>query len=165
MRMARNQTAGLAALLLALVITAPSAAVAAGSPPGVTVIGEDEHVLAIFKTAKCVKGKRNFHAEATSGSYELDAFVRGFSGFHKYRLALGSLNPDIVFQSRVAGTPAYSNQFSPPFPVPGSGLIKFSSNGRRVGIGFGPAMWSDDSSSAVVLAGGLECRYPRKPRR
>jgi hypothetical protein len=160
--MARKQMVGFAAVLLALALTGPSAALAGGSYPGVTVIGENEQALAIFKTAKCRKGKHAFHAEATDGQYELDAFIREFTGFHKYDLALGSPNPSIVFQSKHSGTPVYSNQFEPPFPVPGFGQINFSSNGKHMGAGFGPAMWSDDFSTAVVLAGGLECRYPKK---
>jgi hypothetical protein len=160
--MAGKQIAGLAAVLIALALTAPSAAFA--SDLGVTVIGENEQALATFKTAKCKKGKSYFHAEAfsTNGQYELDAFIRGFTGFHKYDVALGSTNPNILFQNKSPAAPIYSNQFEPPFPVPGFGLIKFSPNGKRMGIGFGPAMWSEDGSTAVVLAGGLECRYPKK---
>jgi hypothetical protein len=163
--MAAKRVLGLAGVVIALVFVGPAAASAA-SAPGVRVIGENEKLLAIFKTAKCRKGKQYFHAEATStnGQYELDAGIREFSGFHPYDVTLGSTNPHILFESKQAGTPAYSNQFEPPYPVPGFGEINFSANGKRMGIGFGPAMWSDDFSSAVVLAGGLECRYPRKRR-
>jgi hypothetical protein len=162
--MAAKRVLGIAGVVLALVFAAPSAASAASSP-GVRVIGEDEQVLAIFKTAKCNKSKHFFHAEAFSADrqYELDAFIRQFSGFHPYEVSLGSTDPAILFSSAHPG-PIYSNQFEPPYPVPGAGQIRFSPNGKRMGIGFGPAMWSDDASSAVVLAGGLECRYPRKKR-
>jgi hypothetical protein len=160
--MAAKRVLGLAGVIFALAFVAPTAAVAASSP-GVRVIGENDQRLATFKTAKCTKTKHFFHAEAfsTDGQYELDAFIRQFTGFHKYDVTLGSTNPAIVFQSKHPG-PTYSNQFEPPYPVPGFGQIRFSPNGKRVGIGFGPAMWSDDTSTAVVLAGGLECRYPRK---
>jgi hypothetical protein len=155
----------LAGVVFALALVAPVGALAA-SAPKVTVFGEEDQVLATFTTAKCTKGKHYFHAEATStdGQYELDAGIREFTGFHPYDVTLGSTNPHILFESKQAGTPAYSNQFVPPYPVPGAGQIRFSPKGKRMGIGFGPAMWSDDSSSAVVLAGGLECRYPRKKR-
>jgi hypothetical protein len=163
--MTAKRVLGLAGMVFGLVFVVPSVASAASSP-GVRVIGENEQVLAIFKTAKCTKGKHYFHAEAfsTDKAYELDAGIRDFSGFHPYEVALGSTNPHILFESRQAGSPAYSNEFEPPYPVPGAGQIRFSPNGKRVGIGFGPAMWSDDGSSAVVLAGGLECRYPKKRR-
>jgi hypothetical protein len=159
--MTGKRIVGVAGVLLALALTAPTAALAA-SGPEVSVIGENEQVLATFTTAKCVKGRHAFHAEGIDGQYELDVFIRKFTGFHKYAVALGSANPSIVFQSKQAGSPFYSNQFDPPYPVPGFGLIKFSPNGKRVGVGFGPAMWSSDFSTAVVLAGTLECSYSKK---
>ena len=163
--MSRMGIAGFAAVLLALALTAPSA-LASSSEPGVNVIGENDQALATFKTAKCTKGRHFFHAEAfsTDGQYELDAFIREFTGFHKYDVALGSTNPSILFQSKTAGTPIYGNQFQPPFPVPGFGQINFAAKGKRMGIGFGPAMWSEDGSTAVVLAGGLECKYKKRKR-
>jgi hypothetical protein len=171
--MARKQMIGLAVVLVGLALT-PSAALAANSSPGVRVIGEEEETLAIFKTAKCKKGKPgkkgvSFFADAVSadGQYELTAdifFI--FTGFHKYDLTL-SPRPHSVLRFSKAGdfrSGGYSNEFVPPFPVPGFGQIDFSSNGKRMGIGFGPAMWTEDASSAVVVAGGLECRYPKKRR-
>jgi hypothetical protein len=154
-----------AVVLLALALTAPPV-FASSSDPEVTVIGENDQTLATFKIAKCKKGAHYFHAEAfsTDGQYELDAFIRGFSGFHKYAVALGSTNPNILFQSRSVGAPAYGNQFQPAFPVPGFGQIDFAPKGKRMGIGFGPAMWSEDASTAVVLAGGLQCKYKKKKR-
>lgn len=155
----------LAAALLALGLM-PSSALAAGGSPEVTVIGEGDGALAHFKSAKCKKGKHFFHAQAvsTDGAYELDAFIRNFSGFHDYDLELGSTERNLVFQSKQAGTPVYSNQFQPSFPVPGFGRFTFTANGKRMGMGFGPAMWSDDSATAVVVAGGLECRFPKRKR-
>lgn len=159
-----NRIVALAAALLVVGLL-PTAASAAGTP-GVTVIGEEDQTLASFKSAKCTKGKHFFHAEAfsTDGAYELDAFIHDFSGFHAYDLELGSTERNIVFQSKQAGTPVYSNQFQPSFPVPGFGKFTFASKGKRMGMGFAPAMWSDDLTTAVVVAGGLECRYPKKKR-
>jgi len=156
---------GFAVVLLALALTAPTA-LAGSTDAGVNVIGENDQALATFKTAKCTKSAHYFHAEAfsTDGQYELDAFIRGFTGFHKYDVTLGSTNPTILFEDKHPGTPAYSNQFQPSFPVPGFGQINFSAKGKRMGIGFGPAMWSEDGSSAVVLAGGLECKYKKRKR-
>jgi hypothetical protein len=169
--MAARTLLGLTAAVLALTLTAPAALAA---QPKVTVLGEDDAVLAIFKTAKCKKGRTtkagtNFFADAvsTNGRYELtvDIFL-GFTGFHKYDLTLDpEANPVLRFSEKGEyQSGGYSNEFVPPFPVPGFGQIKFSSNGKRMGVGFGPAMWSRDASSAVVVAGGLECRYAKKKR-
>jgi hypothetical protein len=158
-----------AALLLAMALLVPAGATA--SVPGVTVIGEEDMTLAIFKKATCKRGratKGSFYIDATStnGKYELvAAFTGGFSGFHEYDLTLDpNPNPYLHFNEKGKYTNGYSNEFVPPYPVPGFGAIKFSPNGKRVGIGFGPAMWNRDASKAVVLAGGLECSYPKKKK-
>jgi hypothetical protein len=165
--MALKMKLGAAGLMVALALLVPSAA--AASVPGVTVIGENDQVLAKFTTAKCLKGTtRNgsFFAKATStnGQYELAVEILfAFTGFHKYDLSLEP-DPTPYLRFSTKGDPSgYSNEFVPPFPVPGFGQINFSSNGKRMGVGFGPAMWNRDASGAVVLAGGLECRY--KPKR
>jgi hypothetical protein len=170
--MAARKLVALAGALAALALIAPSVALA-GSFPGVTVIGQENEVLAIFKTAKCTKGKPkkagvSFYADSTStnGEYELlAAIVLGFTGFHKYDLTLSTdANPYLRLNKVGDYSGGYSNEFVPPYPVPGFGQINFSSTGKRMGIGFGPAMWSRDFSDAVVLAGGLECRYPKKSK-
>ncbi|MGE5407394.1 MAG: hypothetical protein ACM3NV_02165 [Syntrophothermus sp.] len=163
----------IAALLLVLALLAPAAALGAG--PRVTVFGQEDQIVAIFKSAKCKKTKpragraSSWYAEAvsTNGGYELSADIfRSFTGFHKYDLALET-NPSAYLRFSVKGefqSGGYSNEFVPPFPVPGAGQIRFSPNGRRVGLGFGPAMWNRDASDAVVLAGAIECHYPAKRR-
>lgn len=167
--MAARSIFGLVAALVALTLMTP---VALGAQPKVTVIGEDNAVLAVFKTAKCKQGKKtkagtNFFADAvsTNGKFELTVDIfSDFSGFHKYDLALGAdANPVLRFSEKgetLSG--GYSNEFVPPFPVPGAGQINFTPNGKRMGVGFGPAMWNRDASSAVVLAGALECRYAKR---
>lgn len=172
--MTAKQRIGLAGLLSALALFVPSAALAA-SPPGVKVIGEENALLATFKTAKCKTKKpkgvgASFLAKAisTNGQYELsaDVFQPVFNGFHKYDLTLEPDAKAVLYFSGVGGSgTVYSNEFVPSFPVPGFGQIRFTNNGSRVGIGFAPAMWSQDLSTAVVLAGGLECRYASKPKR
>jgi hypothetical protein len=161
-----------AGLVVALALAMPSAAVAAA--PAVTVIGQENAILAKFTTAKCTKGKPrggkiSFTAEATStnGQYELvAAIVLAFTGFHKYDLSLEpDPNPYLHFgakSERAVFGSGYSNEFVPPYPVPGFGRFTFTPNGKRMGIGFGPAMFNKDASDAVVLAGGLECRYKGK---
>lgn len=166
--MASKRKFGLAGLVVALALVVPSAA--AASVPAVTVIGGNDQVLAKFTTAKCLKGttrKGSFFAKATStnGQYELAVEILfAFTGFHKYDLSMEpDANPYLRFSLK-GDESGYSNEFVPPFPVPGFGQIRFSRNGKRMGIGFGPAMWNRDASDAVVLAGGLECRYKKKRR-
>lgn len=135
------------------------------------MIGEDNAVLATFTVAKCKKSTRNkttsFFADAvsTDRKYELSVDIfRAFTGFHKYDLTLDAeANPILRFNpvGDYRGG-VYSNTFVPSHPVPGFGRVNFSSNGKRMGVGFGPAMWSRDTSRAVVVAGGLECRYPKR---
>jgi hypothetical protein len=159
----------IAGALLALALLAPSAALAL---PGVTVIAQENETIAIFKSAKCTKNKSrkygaNFHLDATStnGAYELVATILGFSGFHKYDLVLSATANPVLRLNQVGDLAGgYSNEFVPPYAVPGFGQIKFSPDGKRVGLGFGPAMWTRDASDAVVLAGALECRYRAKKR-
>ncbi len=172
--MAAKQSLGLAGLLSALALLGPPAALAA-SPPGVRVIGEENKLLATFKTAKCKTKKpkgvgASFLAKAisTNGQYELsaDVFQPVFSGFHKYELKLEPDAKAVLYFSGMGGSgTVYSNEFVPPFSVPGFGQIRISKDGSRMGIGFGPAMWSQDLSTGVVLAGGLECRYANKTKR
>jgi hypothetical protein len=160
----------IAALLLTLALLVPATATAA--VPGVTVIGEEDITLAVFKKATCKRGratKGTFYIDATStnGKYELlAAFAGGFSGFHQYDLTLDpNANPYLRFSEKGEfSSGGYSNEFVPPYPVPGFGAIKFSPDGKRVSLGFGPAMWNRDASKAVVLAGGLECRYPKRKK-
>jgi hypothetical protein len=157
----------LAAALLVLAFGV-SSATAAG--PGVTVIGEENVTLAVFKKAKCTKGKKktNFYIDSTStnGKYELTASLLDFSGFHPYDLALDENASDFLRVSQKGVFDGgWSNEFVPPYPVPGFGQIRFSANGKQIGLGFGPAMWNRDFSSAVVLAGGLECTYPKKKKK
>lgn len=171
--MAQKHWIGLIGALVSLAVLAPASALAAS---GVTVIGAENETLATFKTAKCTKGKpgkkgRSFYADAisTNGQYELTAaIILEFTGFHDYDLTLGpDAGPFLTFAKK--GTKGdqgtFSNLYAPPYPVPGFGQINFSANGKQVGMGFGPAMWSRDAAKAVVVAGGLECKYRAKKKR
>jgi hypothetical protein len=172
LKMKSMPAALLATLLLGLALTIPQTAAAAESK--VTVFGQENEVRAIFKTAKCTKGKKrggkvSFYIDSvsTNGSYELTATIfQSFTGFHQYDLTLDP-NPTAYLRFSEKGeyqSGGYSNEFVPSFPVPGFGAIKFSPDGKRVGLGFGPAMWNRDASDAVVLAGAVECRYPKKKK-
>jgi hypothetical protein len=157
--------ASAAALVLFLGTASASAAA-----PGVTVLGEEGTQVAVFKKAMCTKSKKSksFYIDSTStdGQYELQVVIfKDFSGFHSYKLALETSPSDFI---RVApkgnAEHGWSNEFVPPYPVPGFGEINFTPNGKQVGLGFGPAMWNPDFSSAVVVAGGFECTYPKKKK-
>lgn len=164
-----KQRIGFAGLLIALALLLPTSAIAA-SAAGVRVIGQDNKLLAIFKTAKCKtkkpKGaKTSFLSSAisTNGKYELraDVFQPVFSGFREYDLALENDAKVVLYFEKRSGGPVFSNEFVPPYPVPGFGQINFAKDGSRIGLGFAPAMWSQDFSDAVVVAGGLVCRYSK----
>ncbi len=168
--MPAKQRIGLTGLLIALALLSPASALAA-APAKVTVIGQDEKVLAIFKTAKCQKRKPKgvgasflSRAVSTNGKYELrtDVFQPLFSGFHKYDLKLEDDARAVLYFQAIGGGPVFSNEFVPPYPVPGFGQINFKRDGSRFGVGFAPVMWSQDFSDGVVLAGGLACRYAKK---
>jgi hypothetical protein len=166
------QRIGFAGLLVGLALLLPASAMAA-SAAKVTVIGQENKILAVFKTAKCKTKKPKgvgtsflSRAVSTNGQYELraDIFQPIFKGFDEYDLTLENDARAVLYFQALGGGPVFSNEFVPPYPVPGFGKIKFSKSGKRVGIGFGPAMWSQDFSDAVVLAGALECRYATKPK-
>jgi hypothetical protein len=168
--MSRKQWIGISGALVALALIVPSAALGA---PGVKVIGEENALLATFKTAKCKMGKASkkgkslyIDAISTNGGYELSAaLILEFTGFHSYDLGLGPGSGPLLSFTKKGDSNDYSNAYVPPYPVPGFGQINFSSNGKRVGMGFGPAMWSKDLTTAVVVAGGLECKYAAKKKR
>jgi hypothetical protein len=166
------QRFGLAGILIALALAMPASALAI-SAAGVKVIGQEDKVLAVFKTAKCKTKKPKgvgtsflSHSISTNGQYELrsDVFQPVFTGFGEYDLSLEDNAKAVLYFKKIAGGPIFSNEFVPPYPVPGFGQINFTKDGSRMGLGFGPAMWSQDFSDAVVLAGGLECRYSKKPK-
>ena len=155
------------AALLVLLLGAASAAAAA---PGVTVLGEESTQVAVFKNAKCTKSKKikSFYINSTStnGQYELSAVIfKDFSGFHSYKLALDPSPSDYIRISPKGNAEnGWTNENVPPYPVPGFGEINFTPNGKQVGLGFGPAMYNREFTSAVVVAGGFECTYPKKKK-
>jgi hypothetical protein len=164
-------------LLVALGLVAP-AVVSADPDHQVTMIGENNKVLATFTQAKCKitksgNGKSFFMlSRSTNGKYILDAAIlHNFDTFTNYPVKQGpGQEPDIIVEaaSKPKDASEWGSQFLPPFPVPGAGAINFSDEkgkpgtGQLVGVGFGPAMWARDSSSAVVLAGVVECHYKKK---
>jgi hypothetical protein len=170
--MPAKQRIGIAGLLIALALLLPTSAFAI-TTAGVRVIGQENKLLALCKTAKCKTKKpkgvgTSFQSRAisTNGQYELsaDVFQPVFKGFDEYDLALEADARAVLYFKQISGGPVFSNEFVPPYSVPGFGKIKFTKDGSRMGVGFAPAMWSQDFSDAVVLAGGMTCRYATKPK-
>lgn len=160
----------LAASAVLFVLALGAASASAAGAPGVTVLGEESTQIAVFKKAKCTKSKKSksFYIDSTStnGQYELQAVIlKDFSGFHSYKLAFEP-NPSDYIRVFPKGNAenGWTNENVPPYPVPGLGEINFTPNGKQVGLGFGPEMFNREFSSAVVVAGGFECTYPKKKK-
>jgi hypothetical protein len=158
---------GLLAVLMALLVPAPAGAV---DDFGMKVLGQESEVLATFKKAKCRKGsgkgKGTFFANGTStnGQWKLSvAFFDTFTGFHKYDLLLAK-DADPVMRVFPASDPNgdFSNEYVPPFDVPGEGQVRFPRKGKEMRAGFIPVMWNKGGTDGVVVAGGVDCIYPRK---
>lgn len=153
--------------VLALALPAPVGAV---DDFGMKVLGEEGQELATFKTAKCRKGtgkgKHVFIATSTStnGAYKFSLyFFETFTGFHKYDLRM-ERDADPVVRIYPTGAPNqdFSNEYVPPFNVPGGGEVRFPRKGKELRAGFLPVLWNRAGNDGVVFAGGVDCRYPAK---
>jgi hypothetical protein len=157
--------------LLAVALVVPATALAAGAHE-INVYGSSGGITAKFSSAECSTGKskesgsRFFHAHSvsTNRNYELYVTVFSFKGFkEEYEISQGPIdpNPAVIFQD-TGGTREYGNRFEPPFPSPGFGEIAFRQNGKLLGVGYGPSMYSRDLSDAVFLTGVVRCNYKKK---
>ncbi len=121
--------------------------------------------LATFRTATCRRATRKraiikFTATARANGYVLrvDLFRKGRSHDLQY-------GPDSGAAFSVRGPAGYfSNVHAPPNAPLGGGAIEFNRRGTRMGLGFVPA-FNETITSAVSVAGGLTCKYPKKKRR
>lgn len=157
-----------AAAVLAMLVPAPAGAVDAF---GLKVLGEEGQELATFKKAKCRRGttpksKGVFFATSTStnGQWKLSvSFFDSFTGFHPYKLVM-SQDADPVLRVHPVGAPGsdFSNEHVPPFDVPGEGEVRFPRKGKEMRAGFIPVMWNQNGTDGVVVAGGVDCAYPKK---
>ena len=161
---------GALALLIALAALVVPAQAGAVDAFGMKVLGEEGEELATFKKAKCRKGgpkaKGTFFAGGTStnGQWKLSVgFYDSFTGFHPYDLVMAK-EADPVLRVYPVGAPNgdFSNEYVPPFDVPGEGQIRFPRKGKEMRAGFIPVMWNRDGSDGVIVAGGVDCRYPTK---
>jgi hypothetical protein len=55
----------------------------------------------------------------------------------------------------------FASDFVPPKPVPSLGAIKFSDDGKLIGVGFQP-MFNASGSEAIIVTGVMVCHYPKK---
>lgn len=166
MRRAGALVAALA--VLAMLVPAPAGAVDAF---GLKVLGEEGQELATFKKAKCRRGttpksKGVFFASSTStnGQWKLSvSFFDSFTGFHPYKLVM-SVDADPVLRVWPVGAPGgdFSNEHVPPFDVPGEGEVRFPRKGKEMRAGFIPVLWNQGGTDGVVVAGGVDCNYPKK---
>lgn len=158
----------LAAAVLTLPVPAQAGAVDAF---GLKVLGEEGEELATFKKAKCRRGttpksKGTFFAASTSpnGQWKLSvSFFGTFRGFRTYKLKMAP-EGDPVLRVYPVGAPNadFSNEYVPPFDVPGEGEIRFPRKGKEMRAGFIPVMWNRGGTDGVIVAGGVDCNYPSK---
>lgn len=165
-----KKAASLTLVVAALALVLPSQVGAVDSFGLKVFHGEESQELATFKKAKCRKGRGKgagtFFANATStnGQYKLSvAFFDTFDGFHPYDLVLAK-DADPVLRVYPVGAPNadFSNEYVPPFSVPGFGEIRFPRKGKEMRAGFAPVMWNRTASDGVVAVGGVDCIYPPK---
>lgn len=159
----RGSCIAIGLVLIASVVLAGPAAAKVG-------VYDEDSELARFEKAKCAvkgkKGKRFFVAFADgTGGWELDVYIyESFWGGVKDDYSLHYGVDEVGFDLFAPDGTVFSNRFPFPGTPPGAGgAIRFSKDGRRLGIGFYAAP-NRDYSDGVALAGGLKCRYKRKHR-
>lgn len=149
---------------------AAAAVLAAPATAKVRVIDDEAGVVSTIEKAKCaVKGKRGekffvAFAEGTNG-WELDVYIyESFWGGVKDDYSLQFGVKEVGFDLYSPSGELFSNRFPFPGTPPGAGgAIKFSNDGKRMGIGFYAAP-NQDYSNGYAFAGQLECKYKRKNR-
>jgi hypothetical protein len=126
-------------------------------PGGITVYGQNDVVLARFRTGTC-SAKAGFTAHATATGYTLDVTIKHFTGYKDvYTLDYGGTDP--VFTVKGPGGP-YSNTYHPPQYPPGGGAIAFNPKGSRMSLGFIEA-FNPGGVDGVKLVGVMACRPPK----
>jgi hypothetical protein len=157
---------------LAFALGAASSA-AAAVPPGVDVLDHDSNVLVAFHSAKCfvanarAKAPFSFQATAKSRGWSLNVFFwkdesPAFSGFHMYRLHFG-VQSAISVSVFAPDRKFYSLEYAPPNPPASAGGMKLGPKGALMSVG-AFAVFAPDLQTAVAIAGGLQCNYPRRRR-
>jgi len=155
-----------AAVLGALAAPAGLAGVAVAKPkPHGVLVDRGGIILQVFTNAKCSISKRNgFVATSKALGGRLDVRVQPFDGFHEYPLKPGEAGARIQRTFVAVTTPSgvqFASDFIPPDPVPSLGGVKFSDDGKLIGVGFQP-MFDASGSEAVIVTGVMVCHYPKK---
>jgi hypothetical protein len=142
-------------------------AVAAPNPYGV-LVDRGGIVLKVFTDAKCSISKRNgFLASSKRYGAQLHVRVQPFPGFDEYPLKAGKEGAPIerTFVSFTSPSGVdFASDFIPPHPVASGGAVKFSDDGKLIGVGFQP-MFNASGSEAVIVTGVMVCHYPKKGKR
>ncbi len=154
----------LIAALVALVL--PAAA-----PGKVTILDQDSNVVDTISKGGCrvsgKKGSQDFFGSAKSdgGRFLLSIFIDApvFTGFDEdYVIYYGGEDPQ-VFLRRRADEEVFGNFKIPGTPAGtvGGGGIKFSKDGRRVGVGLAPAS-NKSFTEGYTFAGVFKCKYRKR---
>jgi hypothetical protein len=149
---------------------AAAAMLAGPASAKVTVVDQEGAVVSAIEKAKCaVKGKKGekwfiAFAEGSNG-WELDVYIyESFWGGVKDDYSLFFGVREVGFDLYAPGGELFSNRFPFPGTPPGAGgAIKFSNDGKKLGIGFYSAP-NRDYSNGVAFAGQLRCKYKPKNR-
>jgi hypothetical protein len=155
-----------AALLGALAAPTGLAVVALAKPkPHGVLVDRGQNILQVFTNAKCSISKRNgFLASSKGLGARLHVHVQPFHGFDEYPLKAGEERGPVRRTFVDFTTPSgvyFASNFVPPYPVPSLGAVKFSDDGKLIGVGFQP-MFNASGSEAVIVTGVMVCHYPKK---
>lgn len=138
-----------------------SAAPSVASPVrggGIIIINSSFDVKFV-DTASCSITRSGFTAKAHGYGASLLIRIESFTGFHRYVLERGSLSGPYVSTFIEFRTPSgveYASNFVPPFTIPNVGAIRFSPNGKLIGLGMHP-IFDASGGSSVIVAGGMAC--------
>ena len=161
--MSLTVTASAAALLP---VTVPQSAEA--GQPGIQII-HNEAVAVTFDKAKCSvgpkHGKTQFKAVSKSHGWKLDVRLNNFKGYQEYDIQYG-MGENNFWLTSPDGT-AYTNIYSPDFPMPPSGGAAAFPGGKKKVLGLGfiaafSAVGSVDGSDGVTVGGRATCTYKKK---
>jgi hypothetical protein len=122
-------------------------------------------ILKVFTDATCSISKRDgFTARSRALGARLNVHIYPFHGFDEYPLEPGEAGAPYrrTFVDFIApGGRAFASDYVPPHPIGSLGAIKFSDDGKRIGVAFQP-MFDASGSDAVVVTGVMVCHYPKK---
>ena len=122
----------------------------------------------VFTDANCSVSKRDgFTARSRALGTRLNVHIQPFRGFDEYPLEPGKAGApyrrtfvDFISPSGLA----FASDYVPPYPIGSLGAIKFSDDGKLIGVAFQP-MFDASGSQAVIVTGVMVCHYPKKLKR